>query len=197
VKQGEQQLVDLTFPAPPDEVRSVDVVVPWFAPLEHVAIAGEGHAAASGRAVTGGSADLARALRDLNAEVTQQQVKVNLSADLLFDFDRADIKPAAEPELAKVVTVLKSYPGAQVAVEGHTDGKGTDAYNQRLSERRAHTVADWLVAHADLDRAKLHTRGWGSAHPVAPNTRPDGSDDPEGRARNRRVEIVVTRRDRP
>jgi len=193
VPSNGQQLMDLTFQAPPDSVHSVDVVVPWFPPFEAVAIAGEGGAAASGIAVAGQSADLERALEDLKADVTPQQVKVNLSADLLFDFDKADVKPEAEPELMKVATILKSYPKAQVSIEGHTDGKGNDAYNQLLSEKRAAAVASWLTTHAHLNGANLHTRGWGRSKPVAPNTKPDGSDDPEGRAKNRRVEIVVTK----
>jgi outer membrane protein OmpA-like peptidoglycan-associated protein len=186
-----QQLVNLTFQAPPDEVRSVDVVVPWFGPFEAVGISGQGGAAASGVAVAGRSTELERALKDLKAEVTPEQVKVNLSADLLFDFDKADIKPAAEPELAKVATVLKSYPKAEVLIEGHTDGKGSDGYNLVLSERRAATVAQWLTARADLNGANLRARGWGKTKPIAPNSRADGSDDAEGRAKNRRVEITV------
>ena len=193
VEPNGQALLDLTFQAPPDSVRSVDVVLPWFGPFEAVAITGEGGAKDSGVAVAGRSTDLERALKELNAEVTPQQVKVNLSADLLFDFDKADIKSAAEPELSKVATVLKSYPKAQVLIEGHTDGKGSDSYNQTLSEKRADTVAQWLTAHADLNGANMKTRGWGKAKPIAPNTKPDGSDDPDGRAKNRRVEITVTK----
>ena len=193
IEPNGQALVDLTFQAPPDSVRSVDVVVPWFAPFEAVAIRGEGGAADSGVAVAGRSVALERALKELNAEVTPEQVKVNLAADLLFDFDKADVKPAAEPELQKVATVLKSYPGAKVAIEGHTDGKGGDAYNQALSEKRAQSVAAWLTSHADLNGANLVTRGWGKTKPIAANTKPDGSDDPEGRQKNRRVEITVTK----
>jgi len=193
VKPGGQIFVDLTFQAPPDDVRSVDIVFPWFAPFEAVAMSGEGGAAASGIAVAGRSDDLQRALKDLKAEETPQEVKVNLSADLLFDFDKADIKPVAEPELQKVVTVLKSYPKARLLIEGHTDGKGSDAYNQSLSERRAATVAQWLASHAGINGANIVTRGWGKTKPVAPNNKPDGSDDPEGRAKNRRVEITVTK----
>lgn len=118
---------------------------------------------------------------------------MNLSADLLFDFDEADIKPAAEPELMKVATVLKSYPKAQINIEGHTDGKGSDAYNQPLSERRAFVVAKWVTEHAGAIPANVHTRGLGKSKPIAPNTNPDGSDNPEGRAKNRRVEITVTK----
>jgi outer membrane protein OmpA-like peptidoglycan-associated protein len=185
--------MSLTFQAPPDDVKNVDVIVPRFAPFENVGIAGEGGAQASGMAVAGKSVELERVLKDLNADVTQQEIKVNLSADLLFDFDKADIKPAAEPQLSKVATILKSYPDAHVTIDGHTDGKGSDAYNQRLSERRAAAVAQWVVARAGTPAANVQTRGFGRSKPVAPNTKPDGSDDPEGRAKNRRVEIVVTR----
>ena len=193
IQPNGQALIDLTFQAPPDSVKTVDIIFPWFGPFEAVTIKGEGGAADSGIAVAGKAADLERALKDLGAEVTQQDIKVNLAADLLFDFDKADIKPAAEPELMKVATVLKSYPNAQVTIDGHTDGKGSDAYNQPLSERRAAAVAKWLTANAGLNAANTHTRGWGKTRPVAANTNPDGSDNPQGRARNRRVEITVTK----
>jgi len=193
VQPSGQALVELTFQAPPDTVNTVDIVFPWFPPFEAVAIIGQGGAAASGVAVAGRSADLERALKDLAAVVTPQDIKVNLSADLLFDFDKAELKPAAEPELMKVATVLKSYPNAKVLIEGHTDGKGSDSYNQPLSERRAATVAQWLIARAGLNPANLQTRGFGKTRPVAPNAKPDGSDNPDGRAKNRRVEITVTK----
>jgi outer membrane protein OmpA-like peptidoglycan-associated protein len=110
---------------------------------------------------------------------------------VLFDFDKATIKKEAEPSLRKVATVLGANPGAKVAIEGHTDAKGADAYNQTLSEQRAASVKQWLVANAQVDGAAIATRGWGKTKPVAHNTKPDGSDDPDGRAKNRRVEIVV------
>ena len=185
VEPNGQALLDLTFQAPPDSV------VPWFAPFEAVTISGEGGAAESGVAVAGHSTELQRALKDLNAEVTPTEVKVNLSADLLFDFDKADLKPQAEPELQKVATILKSYPASKVKIEGHADGKGGEEYNQKLSERRAQTVAQWLSANAGLDGSRVETRGWGKSKPIAPNTNPDGSDNPAGRAKNRRVEITI------
>ena len=188
-----QTFMNLTFQAPPDSVTQVDLIIPWFAPLEGVALSGAGGAASGGTAVEGKSLDVAGALKDLHAEVTDQQIKVNLAADLLFDFNKADIKPAAEPSLDKLAAVLKSTPGAKVRVEGHTDGKGTDAYNQPLSEQRAHTVAQWLTTHANLPAGAVQSQGFGKTKPIAPNTRPDGTDDPEGRARNRRVEIIIAR----
>lgn len=68
---------------------------------------------------------------------------------------------------------------------------GRHAYNQPLSERRARAVPDWLVKNGGASAATITTRGWGKSKPIAPNTRPDGSDDPEGRKKNRRVEITV------
>lgn len=142
-----------------------------------------------GRAVEGRVQSLEGLLRDLNAEVRGKEVRIALSADVLFDFDKADLRREARPSLDKVVAVLKSYPNAIATVEGHTDSKGDDAYNQKLSERRAQSVRNWLAANgADL---KMSTRGWGQKKPVAPNTKSDGKDDPEGRQKNRRVEITV------
>lgn len=193
VPPGGQAVLALSFQAPPDNVRVVDVILPNFEPLEAVAISGEGGASASGLAVAGASQDLNRAIKELDAAVTPQEIKVNLSADLLFDFDKADVKPAAEPELAKVETILKAYPNAKIAIDGHTDGKGGDAYNQALSERRAAAVSQWLVGHGGAASANIRARGWGKTKPVAPNANADGSDNPEGRAKNRRVEITVAK----
>ena len=137
--------------------------------------------------------DIEETLKELNAKIVDREIRIALAADVLFDFDRHELKPAAFPTLGKVAEVLKAHQGAAVLVEGHTDGKGNDAYNQTLSERRAASVRDWLVKNADQPRARFTTRGYGKARPVAPNARADGSDDPEGRQKNRRVEVVVRR----
>ena len=144
-----------------------------------------------GLAVQGKAQDISGLLRDLKAEVRGREVRLALSADVLFDFDKADLKPEARPSLAKVVAVLKSYPKATARIEGHTDSKGDDKYNQKLSERRAESVRKHLAAQGAT--LKMSTRGWGEKKPVAPNAKPDGKDDPEGRQKNRRVEITVQR----
>ena len=142
--------------------------------------------------VAGKAEGLQAALKDLGAQVTEQEIRIALAADVLFDFDKASLKAEARPALGKVVDVLKSYPRSKARIEGHTDGKGDAAYNQKLSERRAESVRAWLAANgASLS---MSTRGWGKAKPVAPNTRPDGKDDPDGRQKNRRVEIAVSTR---
>lgn len=185
------RLLSLTFPAPPDSVKSVDLMLPQFAPFESIAIEGLGGAAATGIAVTGTELGLEGALKDLGAKVTDSEIRIDLSADVMFDFDKATIKKEAEPSLQKLATVIQANPGAKVAIDGHTDGRGADDYNQKLSEARAASVKQWLVANANVDGAAISTRGLGKTRPVAPNAKPDGSDDPQGRARNRRVEIVV------
>jgi flagellar motor protein MotB len=130
-------------------------------------------------------------LRDLNAEVRGREVRIAMSADVLFDFDKADLRKEAAPELEKLATVLKEYPTATARIEGHTDGKGEAAYNQALSERRAESVRKWLEKEGV--KTKMSSKGWGKTKPIAPNMKPDGKDDPEARQKNRRVEIVLAR----
>jgi photosystem I P700 chlorophyll a apoprotein A2 len=129
-------------------------------------------------------------LRDLGARVTAQEIRIELQADVLFDFDKSNLRAEAEATLRKVADVVRAHPG-RVTVEGYTDSKGADAYNQKLSERRAASVGDWLVRKGGVEAARVTARGLGETRPVAPNTKPDGSDDPQGRQRNRRVEIAI------
>lgn len=130
-------------------------------------------------------------LKDLNAKVTDREIRIELSADVLFDFDKFVLRAEAVPSLEKVAEVLRSRSGSPVTIEGHTDGKGSDAYNQPLSEKRAQAVREWLVKKGGASAAKITTKGWGKSKPIVPNARPDGSDDPDGRKKNRRVEITV------
>jgi OOP family OmpA-OmpF porin len=109
--------------------------------------------------------------------------KMTLSADTFFDFDKATLKPAGEQKVDEVVQALKADPRLRALVEGHTDSVGSDAYNQRLSERRAKAVRDYMVSQG-IDSTRISTRGYGETKPVASNT------TAEGRAKNRRVEIT-------
>ncbi len=108
-----------------------------------------------------------------------------------FDFDKATLRPDAVSILNEAIEILKRYPDLKVEVAGHTDSIGSDAYNQGLSERRAKTVYDYLTSNG-VDAARLAgPTGYGESRPIAPNTNPDGSDNPEGRAQNRRTELNV------
>jgi len=131
------------------------------------------------------------ALQDLGAKVVGQEIVIELAADVLFDFDKAELKPEAVASLSKVAEVLNGIPNAPTTVDGHTDGRGSADYNQKLSERRAGSVKEWLVKQGGVPAARLTARGFGMTRPVAPNTKPDGADDPQGRQKNRRVEIRV------
>ena len=148
-----------------------------------------------GEGAAGASSALKNEVVDLKAagaeiEESATEIKISLQGEILFDFDKSNIRPAAEPTLAQVAKVIQGYPRAKVFIEGHTDSKGSDSYNARLSDRRAVSVKNWFAQHG-LNAATMETRGWGAAKPVAPNRKPDGSDDPEGRQKNRRVEITI------
>ncbi len=100
-----------------------------------------------------------------------------------FDFNKATLKPAGKKMVDEAVTVMKDKPSMKVSVEGHTDSIGSDAYNQKLSLRRAETVRDYLVSQG-IDAARITVKGWGKTKPIADNK------TAEGRAENRRVEII-------
>ena len=140
-------------------------------------------------AVSGKVDALNAALKDLGARATDTEIRIELASDVLFDFDKSDLRPVAIPSLLKVVTVMQSYPAYLCTIGGHTDGKGGKEYNQKLSERRANSVKTWLVGHGASN--EMNTQGFGDTKPVASNTKPDGSDDPDGRQKNRRVEITL------
>ena len=128
-------------------------------------------------------------LVELKARPTPEQaISIDLPADVLFDFDKAELRPDAAPSLEKASELIKSYATAPLAVVGHTDGKGTDAYNDALSLRRAEAVARALQGRTGR---QARVEGRGKREPVAPNTTPDGRDDPQGRQLNRRVQILI------
>ena len=101
-----------------------------------------------------------------------------------FDFDKYNIRPDAMPILDEAARTLKEYGDVSISVDGYTDSIGTDAYNQRLSERRAKAVTDYLERQG-VAGSRMTVRGFGKSNPVASN------DTPEGRAQNRRVELIV------
>jgi outer membrane protein OmpA-like peptidoglycan-associated protein len=138
--------------------------------------------------------DLGGKVEDLTVKESATEIRIEMSADVLFDFDKADIKKEALPSLEKVAALLAQHPRGAVTIEGHTDGKGAPDYNQRLSVRRAESVSRWLKGRAELKGARFTVRGFGATKPVAPNRKPDGSDDPGGRQKNRRVEIAVSKK---
>jgi outer membrane protein OmpA-like peptidoglycan-associated protein len=121
---------------------------------------------------------------------TAKETTIELPADVLFDFDKSDIRPDAAMALKEAARILREQAKGPVRVEGHTDAKGSASYNQTLSEARANSVKQWLVDKEGLSGMSFAIKGFGATKPAAPNTNPDGSDNPEGRQKNRRVALV-------
>lgn len=135
--------------------------------------------------------DLGGKVQDLQVKESAAEIRIELAADVLFDFNKADIRPKAQEALKQAGSIIRDKAKGVVRIEGHTDSKGNDPYNQKLSERRAGAVKTWLVEKEGLRSVEFVTQGFGAKKPVVPNKKPDGSDDPEGRQKNRRVEIIL------
>lgn len=105
-------------------------------------------------------------------------------SDILFDVDKATLKPELKTSLAKIAGVLIVYREPKIVVEGHTDNTGTEEYNQRLSEARAQSVMDFLIEQG-VDPARLTSVGYAFHRPVADNA------TKEGRQKNRRVDLII------
>ena len=121
---------------------------------------------------------------NLNVRQTDEGVALDLNA-ILFDHDSDQLTPAARAELEHVATILSRFPGREIRISGHTDNTGTSAYNLRLSESRARTVVRALSQSNGIESRRMSYRGFGETQPIASNA------TPEGRARNRRVEILI------
>lgn len=122
-------------------------------------------------------------LKELQAQQTERGLLVTLG-DVLFEFGKANLLPTAGQRLDQLADFLRQYPDRKLIVEGHTDSVGSDAANQALSERRAQAVQQALLMRG-VDAARITVRGYGKSYPVASNA------TPEGRALNRRVEVVI------
>ena len=147
----------------------------------------------SGERLTASVSGLSADSSGLNVRITDRATIVELPTDTLFEFDRADLTPAATDNLGKAADAIRRGAPGAITIVGHTDSKGSDAYNQPLSERRAQAVADWMKQQVGVRQRDFTVVGKGESAPVVPDTRADGSDDPAARTRNRRVEIVIPR----
>ncbi len=154
------------------------------------ALVGAGVGALAGTAVGAyqdrQEAELRRRTAGTGIDVTRDGdvIKLNLPDAVTFDFNSASLKSQFRPALDGVAATLAEYPQTVIEISGHTDAVGSDAYNQRLSEERAGSVANYLVGKG-LVRERFEVVGMGERYPIASNETEDG------RARNRRVEIRV------
>lgn len=129
--------------------------------------------------------DYAPGAGKVTAEATREGIRVRLDAAILFDTAKFNLKPAAREAIQAVSELIAGYPSATVVVMGFTDSVGDDAYNQKLSEDRAASVKNALVALGPPKGVVFETKGYGETNPVASN------DTEAGRALNRRVEVLI------
>jgi len=138
---------------------------------------------------SGGAASGTGGLTDITE--TSRGVVITLPSTF-FAFDKSDLDPAAREVVDRIAQVL-NHPRASsrtIKLEGHTDNVGNAAYNLTLSKHRVEAVAKELAGRGVL-ASRISTEAFGETRPVAPNRKPDGTDDPAGRAKNRRVEAVI------
>jgi len=130
------------------------------------------------------AAEIERTVPGAEVIKAEEGIIVKFDSGILFDFDKTDLKPDAQANIAKLVENLNDNPDTDILVIGHTDNKGTDQYNQGLSERRAKSVKSYAVSQGLASR-RVETEGKSFHEPIADN------DTEAGRAQNRRVEIVI------
>nr|WP_162988765.1 OmpA family protein [Pedobacter schmidteae] len=113
--------------------------------------------------------------------------------DVLYEFNKADLTPDSKGKLDHLYTIMVDNPTIEIELSAHTDSKGSDIYNLDLSNRRAKSCVDYLVERG-IAAGRMTSKGYGETRPVAPNELPNGKDNPEGRALNRRTEFKVTKK---
>jgi outer membrane protein OmpA-like peptidoglycan-associated protein len=131
--------------------------------------------------------ELEKRFAELKAKQTERGFELTLS-DVLFEFDKANLKPGSLRNLANVAEFLRENADRMISIEGYTDNRGSDAYNRGLSQRRADAVRDFLVQNG-ISANRITTRGLGEEYPVASN------DTEAGRQQNRRVQIIIVNED--
>jgi outer membrane protein OmpA-like peptidoglycan-associated protein len=138
-----------------------------------------------GRRMDKQAEEMKRVMGDAEVRREGEGIVINFKEKVLFGFNQSDLGASAKGNLDKLVNVLNKYPDTNIQVIGHTDDKGTDTYNQQLSERRAQATVGYL-RNQGVNSGRLLAKGMGESDPVVPNT----SDD--SRSQNRRVEFVIT-----
>ncbi|BDD11001.1 cell envelope biogenesis protein OmpA [Fulvitalea axinellae] len=131
--------------------------------------------------------------KEYSTRIYLNKLEINKSIvleNIYYDFDKSDIRPDAAIELDKLVDILKDNPKIKIELSSHTDSKGEADYNLDLSQRRAESAVSYIITKG-IDPNRIVAKGYGESVPIAANTNPDGSDNPEGRQKNRRTEFKV------
>jgi outer membrane protein OmpA-like peptidoglycan-associated protein len=130
------------------------------------------------------AAEMEKDLEGARIERIGEGIKITFAGGILFDVDRAELRPEAQAELTKLARILQKYDDTNIMIEGHTDATGADQYNMDLSVRRASSVGTFLAVQS-VTRDRLNAIGYGEIRPIASNETTDG------RQQNRRVEVAI------
>lgn len=149
------------------------------------AAVGGASGAVIGRQMDKQAEEIKKTVPDAKVERVGEGIVVEFSSNVLFGFDKSNLSSDAKTNLNKLVYVLNSYPDTDIEIQGHTDSKGSDAYNQTLSEQRASAVSSYLSGK-DIAYNRLSIRGFGENSPKYSNSTKDGQ------MQNRRVEFLIT-----
>jgi len=128
-----------------------------------------------------------------SADICLQPFEVNkpiVLKNILYDFGTATLRPEAKTVLNELVAIMNNNPKIKIELSSHTDSIGSDAYNNKLSQQRAQACTDYVIA-AGIAADRVFAKGYGKTRPVAPNSLPNGKDNPDGRQLNRRTEFTV------
>ena len=135
------------------------------------------------------AAEMERDLEGARIERVGEGIKITFDSGLLFDVDKAALKPRSEQELANLATILVKYEDTDILLEGHTDATGSEEYNLELSRKRAQSVANYLAMNS-VRETRFTIMGYGESQPIASN------DESSGRQLNRRVEVAIYANDK-
>jgi len=128
--------------------------------------------------------EIQKDIEGAKVERVGEGIKITFDSGILFDVDKATLKPEAQANLTKLAKILDKYPDTNILIEGHTDASGSDEYNLRLSQSRSQSVANY-VAGLGVNPARFTTMGYGESQPIATN------ETAEGKQQNRRVELAI------
>jgi outer membrane protein OmpA-like peptidoglycan-associated protein len=128
-------------------------------------------------------------LKNAKVERVGEGIKITFDSGILFTVNSSELQPVAKENIESLVKILNKYPDTNILIEGDTDNTGTEEYNQKLSERRAQSVADYQKI-LGIPGSRITTVGLGESNPIATN------DTPEGRQQNRRVEVAIFANDK-
>jgi outer membrane protein OmpA-like peptidoglycan-associated protein len=109
---------------------------------------------------------------------------------IYFEYNKADLLAESQAQLDSLVAILNDNPGMSIQIDAHTDSVGSEKYNLDLSSARAKSVVSYLIEKG-IKNDRLSSRGYGESMPLEPNSNPDGTDNPAGRARNRRCAFTI------